>query len=851
MGIRIKTLLIVSISFGVVFTGIFVLARFFFLAEYEKLDTQTFAENASRINELLHGQADNLLGVVKDYSYWDDSYTFVQDKNQEFINSSLSLNTYQTNTANYLRYQDLAGNAVYEHYVNLKTGAEEIPPAELEQFVKTYTMKGEASGYVVLGNSSYLIAMSPVRDSKIEKAPNGYLIFARKLDADFISQISKTTKVVPRIDTQPEPGYEQMKVINADGVLVYQQILPDQMIAHFKAPTDISINPPFVDFSYQRTFYIQGVKSMNQFAWILMGTFIIMDLSIFLTLERFVNQPITKLSDAVNRVATSHGTQTEIVVEGTGEIESLEHNINTMLHQIEELNVHEKAIIDAMGEGLLAIDGEGNLTIVNPTAEKLLGVKAEEVLGKPWIDVVTSMIGDSVTPMDERTFLKAKATGKVIVTTLEANHYYRVMNGRTFPVTSITAPLKHGSTIVGAVKVFRNAIREKEERAFIEQEVKDRTIELKQKNDALQHAQDDISRSTYQIIEEKARLTASIVSLSVGFCLLDTSGKVIVLNPALKKMLNLSTEIAQFGEIQSLFGPTFNLEALLKQCQDTLQPVEQTDITFEDKYFKIFFAPIITSAGEKKTSIGTVFLLEDMTEAKVVERSKEEFFSIASHELRTPLTAIRGNTSMILDMYGDKIEDESMKEMLTDIHSSSIRLIEIVNDFLNISRLEQQRMEFKKMPFDIHTIVKEVVSELQSIQNGYDVKLVFEPGSTPLPAVIADPDKTKEVIVNFVGNALKFTQKGEVKVFCSQEGDYVRCRVSDTGRGIAPQNRTLLFRKFQQAGANLFTRDTTKGTGLGLYISKLMVEGMGGAIGLERSTEGEGSVFFFTLPLAK
>jgi signal transduction histidine kinase len=202
---------------------------------------------------------------------------------------------------------------------------------------------------------------------------------------------------------------------------------------------------------------------------------------------------------------------------------------------------------------------------------------------------------------------------------------------------------------------------------------------------------------------------------------------------------------------------------------------------------------------------------------------------------------------MILDYYKDQLQDRDLVEMLKDINASSIRLISIVNDFLNVSRLEQKKMEFKKESFDVIFLINQVFQELQSMKN-QNVEVRVENGDGKAPRVLADPDKTKEVLINLIGNALKFTEHGEVVVSIFAENSSFKIFVRDTGRGITPQYQSLLFRKFQQAGESLFTRDTTKGTGLGLYISKLLVEGMGGQIWLERSEAGKGTVFGFTLP---
>jgi len=207
---------------------------------------------------------------------------------------------------------------------------------------------------------------------------------------------------------------------------------------------------------------------------------------------------------------------------------------------------------------------------------------------------------------------------------------------------------------------------------------------------------------------------------------------------------------------------------------------------------------------------------------------------------------------MMLSYYNDTLKDPSLHEMVEDIHTSSVRLIEIVNDFLDTSRLEQGKIQFKLQAFAVDKIIEQVAYEMTAVLK--QKKLSFHTQYTTktlggLPLVYADPDRTKQIIYNLVGNAAKFTDSGQITLSTQTEGKFLKISVHDTGRGISPEGQKLLFHKFQQAGDSLLTRDTTRGTGLGLYISKLLVQGMGGQINLEKSSRS-GTTFFFTLPLA-
>jgi signal transduction histidine kinase len=293
----------------------------------------------------------------------------------------------------------------------------------------------------------------------------------------------------------------------------------------------------------------------------------------------------------------------------------------------------------------------------------------------------------------------------------------------------------------------------------------------------------------------------------------------------------------------------FDLAEETKACLESGKSFSAPEVTYSTRIFNIFGAPIRLHHGE---IIGCVILVSDITEQKVLDRSKDEFFSIASHELRTPLTSIKGNSSMILEYYSDEVKDKALKEMLTDIEESSTRLIEIVNDFLDMSSLEQGKIIFKKEAFSLEEIIEKLVYELKAGAEEKKLYLKYDKLTVDsLPKVLADKNRTKQVLYNLVGNAIKFTQEGGVTIDAQTENDFVKILVTDTGRGIPLDTQKILFHKFQQAGSSLLTRDTTRGTGLGLYISRMIIQRMGGEISLDKSEENHGSTFSFSLPVAK
>jgi two-component system phosphate regulon sensor histidine kinase PhoR len=374
---------------------------------------------------------------------------------------------------------------------------------------------------------------------------------------------------------------------------------------------------------------------------------------------------------------------------------------------------------------------------------------------------------------------------------------------------------------------------------------------LRMKTIELAHEKENVERKvverTRELHEEQARLRASIEDLALGFIMVNEKNEIIVHNKALSRIVDLPETLHTLSDLHL---EHFNLAERCAHVQKTHRQVEAKEVRVGEKILHIFITPVVIKNDKTTKAIGTVILVEDITEVKVLERSRDEFFSIASHELRTPLTVIRGNASMALDYYNDELKNPELHQLVDDIHDSSVRLIDIVSDFLDMSRLEQGKIAFELGECAIDEIIERIVYELRVVANekkisiNADVKLL---GS--LPTVWADKNRTKQILYNIVGNAVKFTEHGSVDIETKVVDKMVKVIISDSGRGIPSESRKLLFHKFQQAGDSLLTRDTTRGTGLGLYVSRLLARKMGGDVVLEESVSGKGSVFSVSLPI--
>lgn len=227
-----------------------------------------------------------------------------------------------------------------------------------------------------------------------------------------------------------------------------------------------------------------------------------------------------------------------------------------------------------------------------------------------------------------------------------------------------------------------------------------------------------------------------------------------------------------------------------------------------------------------------------------VSALKDEFVSLTSHELRTPLTAIAGSISTVLEGYAGKI-DKKTKEFLDGAYNENLRLIRLVNNLLNISRIESGRLKFNFSDFELGPIMDEISENLQSELIGK--KITYSYQYEPKILITADQDKVREILINIVGNALKYTDQGKVFLTAATQDGHVLISVEDTGHGIHPEDQLKLFKKFERVDG-LGTGKAKGGTGLGLYICKTLLGGMGGEIWL-KSEYGKGTTFYFILPL--
>lgn len=227
------------------------------------------------------------------------------------------------------------------------------------------------------------------------------------------------------------------------------------------------------------------------------------------------------------------------------------------------------------------------------------------------------------------------------------------------------------------------------------------------------------------------------------------------------------------------------------------------------------------------------------------DRFKSEFLALTSHELRTPLTGILGFTRLVMDgLYED---EEEMKRMLADSYASGCHLLNLLNDILDLAKIESGRMQIQPEPWHLHILMEEVKPIAQAYPRQPEVELIWPDNLKDIPEVLVDPGRLRQVLLNLLSNALKFTRQGSVAVQAERGIGQVSLRVVDTGIGVSHEAQARLFQKFVQAEGGHARQ--FGGTGLGLVICKHLMEMMGGSIQLASEGEGKGTTMTLTVPI--
>ncbi len=342
--------------------------------------------------------------------------------------------------------------------------------------------------------------------------------------------------------------------------------------------------------------------------------------------------------------------------------------------------------------------------------------------------------------------------------------------------------------------------------------------------------------------KEHRKFQSMVDSMRDGVFMVDANFRFLIANPALKELLGLHvSETVNIVRVSTFFASELSVEDVISEvfALGSLKTVD--DIVLGDKHYRLTAIPV-KSAGAVES---VVCILQDETSEKELDRMKRDFSAMIIHELRSPLSVIRGTSDFLLKESAN-IDNSQKEAFLTQIKTSSDRLLKLVNDLLDSAKIESGNIELHKSEVSLNDIVTDAVSYY--MQSAKQRHLTLATKLDPdLPLLNADKDKLWQVVGNLISNALKYTDEGgSIELRTSHDADNVRLVVADTGKGVDDAYKKIIFEKYKQA--ELSKTSGEKSTGLGLAICKGIVEAHGGRIWVEDNTP-KGALFIVELPL--
>ncbi len=361
--------------------------------------------------------------------------------------------------------------------------------------------------------------------------------------------------------------------------------------------------------------------------------------------------------------------------------------------------------------------------------------------------------------------------------------------------------------------------------------------------------------------EETAKTVAMLESVADGVMVVDADSQVILFNAAAERMFELerrqivgqsiSKFISIWGKAGEIWGPAVEEWARLPEDSVHGQQSFEDRLEFGEKIISVNLAPVIYTTSGLPSFLGTVSIFRDITRDVELDRMQREWVSTVSHELRTPMTSIKGYADLLVLGAVGQIS-ESQREFLNIIKNNADRLSVLVNDLLDISRIETGRLKLDIKPIDPYELVETVVVNLvgRREQEGKDIDIQADLPEG-LPLMSGDIDRVTQILTNLLDNAFNYTPKGgsiTVLARALAPRRMVEISVVDTGIGISPEDQTKILDRFYRSDHPDVQR--VSGTGLGLAIVSHLVEMHGGHLSIHSDGLGKGSTFSFTLPIA-
>jgi PAS domain S-box-containing protein len=504
---------------------------------------------------------------------------------------------------------------------------------------------------------------------------------------------------------------------------------------------------------------------------------------------------------------------------------------------LRESEARNRAVLNALHEGVILQVAGGRIVAANPRAEAVLGMTTDQMYGRSSLDPRWQAIREDGTPLagEEHPAMVALHTGIPQIDTVMGIR--RVDDALVWLVVTAQPLFNPGESRPHAVVssfvdiTARKAAEETQRQTLVQLEAQ------------------------YRLAEQARSETRAVIDAAgEGMILIAPDRRFLTVNRRFADLFDIAPETVlgrRFEEfmplVERVFADPIAFHALIAGTASDTSRQFTTIVAQrwpEQRELSLFTTPVQSDGGD---FLGRLYVFRDVTREREADRLKSDFISLVSHELRTPLTSIKGFVDLLLDGEAGAVGEEQ-REFLEIVSSNANRLVLLINDILDISRIESGRTSLNRQSLDLSRLIRGTVGALRTQIEAKKLTLALDL-PPDLPAVSGDTDRVQQILSNLLSNAYKYTPRGgTLAIEATRQERTVRVAIRDSGVGLSPDEQAQVFTKFFRV-RNRSTQESG-GTGLGLSITRSLVEMHGGEMTLS-SVPGVGSTFSFTLPLAQ
>ncbi len=535
----------------------------------------------------------------------------------------------------------------------------------------------------------------------------------------------------------------------------------------------------------------------------------------------------------------------------------LKEKYQELQESFEDLQLYFEQFTTFLPIAVCSITPIGVIISINKFFQELTDYNEMEIVGRP---VETLFLEKEQGKMLTREVIDGEVVEK------ELNLINK--KGEKIPVT-VSASLRKDKeeNILGYFLAIIEIVRFKKFQEELEKRLKEKTKELEDRTKALENSRggllnilEDMEESKNKEEEEKNKTLAIITNFADGLLVFDEHSKLSLINSQAENFFNVTAketcersipELIKFPNLSLLINLLIDVSQKEENKEDKKNDQSKFEIREifrrellikDDLVLEVSSIPLLKD--DKKT--GALVVIHDITREKMIEVMKTEFVSLAAHQLRTPLSAIKWTLKILLD--GDLGElNSEQRDFIEKTYKSNERMIDLINSLLDVARIEEGRYLYKPVLTEIEPIIQFVVNSYKDEVANKKINFEYLKPKEKMPKVLVDVEKIRLVIQNFIENAINYTPAGgQVTISLKHDKKEIELIIKDSGVGIPKDQQARVFTKFFRA-ANVMRLETT-GTGLGLFISKNIVEAHQGRIWFE-SEEKKGTTFHFALPI--